>query len=503
MALSLRRSAIASGVAVSIATSFVPPLCGLCAADDTTEIGYRAANQIEAYYDTNLDESVVDDRLDVEITYGRLSAGAVLLSHSASNPLLSDPNLYGADFHGVRKRWVEGTYLPITARVGDSDATFSNGLVLRIYEDQTVDFDNSVDGCRVRVDLDRLSLEGIAGTNSFGEPRSNVKGLAATYDVGGGWTAGVHGALVDLLDANGPLPGRDDLAGVATTGVLPADVTLTAEYAIHRVRLERPGEPDPADGHGAYAALTGSRGPLSLLLEAKDFLRFRHAYAIPPTAVRQHATPLLNRGSHVPNIRMDDERGFQAEAVATIHPDFRVTGNYSASEARHADLPAEEIYADLDAAWAGSHWILRADRAEETVREGDHRTLYERATFGGNWLRVFRSFSAEIAYETQGILEQNLARASFEPAREYRDHVASITVGMAPTHSWSATLEWTDNERAVKDSWLWIEWGVRLGVLGNLTLGGGSVRGGTVCSGGVCKVVAPFDGGRVELLTNF
>jgi hypothetical protein len=44
---------------------------------------------------------------------------------------------------------------------------------------------------------------------------------------------------------------------------------------------------------------------------------------------------------------------------------------------------------------------------------------------------------------------------------------------------------------------------IRLGAAGQLTLSGGTIRGGMVCSGGICKFEDPFEGGRLEFLTNF
>jgi hypothetical protein len=238
-------------------------------------------------------------------------------------------------------------------------------------------------------------------------------------------------------------------------------------------------------------------------VEAKDLLRFAHAYAIPPTTVPQHSTALLNRGSHAPNIRLDDERGLQSEAILILGPSVTLTGNYSASEARHAALPAWEALGQLEAEWLRSHWILRAAETEERIVEGDHRSFLNRITYGGDWMRPMGGWSLELGMETQEVLKQNIARRTYEAPRTYRDSIAALTIGRASRHIWSATAEWTTDGQSPKDFWLWIEWGVRLGVLGQLNLAGGSLRGGQVCSGGVCKVVAPFEGGRIELLANF
>ncbi len=494
----MRRRRLLPGAAFGILL-----FAGGASAAGAAEVEIRAANQLEGYYDTKLEESVADDRLDVELRYDRFSAGIVFLSHTPSNPQFLDPNLFGPHVEGIRKRWVTASHGPIDLRLGDSYASFGSGMVLRIIEDQAVDFDNGVDGFHIEAALRRLTLEGIGGTNSYREARTIVKGLSSRLDAGKGWTFSMNGALIDSVIGDAPRPGRDGIGGMEAVGSLPGNVSVTGEYAIRHYTPERRGVRSPADGHAAYAAVSGGAGPVILLAEGKDLLRFKHAYAIPPTAVRQHSSTLLNRGSHVPNIRLDDERGFQAEAILALGPEASLTGNYSASEARHAALPAWEAFGQLEGERFGSHWILRAAEQEERVIEGDHRTLFERATFGGNWQRRLGDWSLEVGYETQGIRKQNIARRLFETAREYRDQITTLTLGRAPRHSWAATVEWTDDALSAKKSWLWLEWNVRLGLLGQLTLGGGSLRGGQVCSGGVCKIVSPFEGGRVELLTNF
>jgi hypothetical protein len=468
------------------------------------EAQVRAGNQLEIYYDTKVEESVIDDRLDLELEYGRFGAGVVFLSHTPSDPLRLDPNDFGARQEGLRKRWVTAAIDPIELRLGDSYASFGNGLVLRIFEDQLVDFDNVVDGAYGSVAYRGARVSMIAGTNSIGPERAIVKGLSAEVQAEGGWLLGLNGAFVDSVDGATPAPGRDGVAGLNGHALLPGGVDLTAEYAIRHYRPERPNRNAPDDGHGAYVAANTTIGPVALLAEAKDLLRFDHAYTTPPTAVRQHVSSLLNRGSHVPNIRLEDERGWQAEISWSVRPELILTANHSASDARHAELPAWESFGQVEADVGGAHWILYGAETEEKIREGLDRTFFERITFGGDVVRELgRSWGLELAYETQETRQQDLARAAFEFPIEFRDHMLGVTLSKSPRHTWAATIEWTDSPIESEDLWVWVEWNLRLGVIGQLNLAGGSLRGGQVCSGGVCKFVDPFEGGRLEILTNF
>jgi hypothetical protein len=482
-------------------------LLGIAAIASTAgaqEANIWATNQLEADYSSELNESTVDDRLDLGISYRRFGAGIVFLSHAPSDHTRLDRNKYGPRQEGIRKRWVTAATDDIELRLGDSYATFGSGLVLRIVEDQVVDYDNAVDGFHAQGTYKRLTLESIVGTNSIGTPSTMVKALSSRVDAGRGWTVGLNGAVIDSVRGDDPVFGRDGLFGAQANGPLPGGIDFTAEYAIHRYDPERAGRGVPDDGHGAYGAAIGSFGPISVTLEGKDLLRFKHAYVSPPTTVPQHATTLLGRGSHVPNIRLTDEYGGEANVVWKVSDAVTTSVDWSRSLARHQDLPAWELYGDVQADWRGSHLIGYAGETEEKVREGFDRVFFERITYGGNWLTpVWGNWSGEVGLETQETRKLDLATASYLLPLDYRDNVLTFTLARSPRFSWGATFEWTDEEGLPRDNWAWFSWMIRLGAAGQLTLSGGTIRGGMVCSGGICKFEDPFEGGRLEFLTNF
>jgi hypothetical protein len=152
----------------------------------------------------------------------------------------------------------------------------------------------------------------------------------------------------------------------------------------------------------------------------------------------------------------------------------------------------------------GGHWVLYAAETEEKIREGEGRTFLEHITYGADYIAELGDrITVELLYETQATQQQDLATVDYRYPLCYRDNIAALTVSATPRHSWSATVEWTDSPLEKDDTWIWVEWSIRFGTLGQLTLAGGSLRGGQLCSGGVCKLVDPFEGGRIELLTNF
>ncbi len=478
------------------------------------ELTYQIGNQLEAWYDTDLEETLIDNRLDVLGFYGPLSVGAVFLSHSPSDPSRLDPNDYGPQAQGVRKRWLEFRRDDFEARVGDVYGGFGRGLALQIFEDQTVDFDNALDGFSGQGSVGRYDFQILGGTNSHEDPMLVLKAGRLGVSLPGGFRTGLHGVWADTLPPlGGSRPGGDRLYGGLFEGELGHYADIYGEYVMRDYRNFRRDGIDGPQGHAGYANVNLYLGPLTMITEYREMLRYvpppigdrqRH-YINPPTAVRQHATTLLNRGSRVANIRYDDERGGLAEAILRAGDDTRILGSFSRSEARHSDLPAREIYGEVERKLGNrADLVLRAAETEETIIEGVDPIFFERITWGGTLIMYLGSaWSLDVTGETQWAQESNRNTEWYTFPEEHRTNIALLTLSRAPSMSWGLAVEWTDDDRESEQRWIWGEWNLQLGRNHQLILGGGRMRGGQICSGGVCKLVDPFEGGRIELLTNF
>jgi len=88
---------------------------------------------------------------------------------------------------------------------------------------------------------------------------------------------------------------------------------------------------------------------------------------------------------------------------------------------------------------------------------------------------------------------------------DYTNTLLSLGVSRSP--DWSATLryEWTSNEETVdgRKDWFAVDGALRISRSHSLTLMVGGDRGGQVCANGVCRIVSPFLGWRVGLLSYF
>ncbi len=487
---------------------------GRSRAVDTT---YQVADELRAWYDNNKNESLVDNRLDLLVNHGAYTLGGELLSHDPSNPGLLDPSKFGASQEGIRKRWFEAKTKDWSVRVGNVYASFGRGLALQIYEDQGIDFDNPLDGASGEARFGPANLQFIAGTNSYGPAAMVLKGGHVGFDLPGGFKTGFHGVWSDYLDTSGGArTGGDRLYGGLLEKSLGTGFDWYGEYVVRDERTAEGTSAGVPQGHASYTSVNLSLGPAQFLGEFKDLLRFDlpqikrdnttlQTWVNPPTAVRQHATTLLNRGSHVANIRLADEEGGLAETYINVTEKTRLTGSFSRSLAHHSYQPAWEAYGELEQhVGETTDLVFRADQTQETVLEVTDGVFTGRITYSASLVApITDEWSFDTTFETQSIRESHTLTQDFRYPLDTNDQVAILTVSKAPNLSWAVTGEWTNDQRENRQTWLWLEWDLQLGTRHHLVVGGGSLRGGQVCSGGVCKIVDPFQGGSLELQTTF
>lgn len=511
----LRSTVLFTGLII-LSTAAVSPAPAQSDFDEVISI--QAANQLETYYDTAVDETVMDDRLDVSVTRGPFALGATFLVHSPTDRGTLDPNDYIDRTTGVRKRWLEITTPEYKARVGDVYTTFGRGLALAVFEDQTVDFDNALDGFYGNANYrDFLDLEVITGTNSIGEPLVGYKGAQLKANVSTGSVVGIEGVWSDLIkvEPNVTSPVGDRLLG-GFAGTSFANVDFYGEYVQRDYEDVANDASEPANGHAAYTNLTFYLGRLQILTEFKEFRRYTLVgsgtdasgppiqFINPPTANRSHSSTLFNRGSHVANLNFEDEHGGLVEAFFTLAQHTRLSGSYGKSEASDGGYPSWEGYGDIEHWFGDTEIVLRAGEIEETILEGANDIFFERLTYSATIVKPLTDvYSVDVTVETQETQESNRATASSRFPFDYRSSIVSATLNRSPNMSWGLNYEWSDDPKETRESWLWAEWNLQLGSRHQLLIGGGQLRGGQLCSGGICKLVDPFEGAKVEFLTTF
>lgn len=477
----------------------------LASSAHSEDIVTQARQELELWHDSDLDESVADERFDTFLGYGNFSLLATFLIHQPTNAARLDPSDYGESFEGVRKRTLEARVGPAVAQLGEVYTTLARGVGLQIIENQVVDFDNGIDGFRTAWEDPRFRVELLAGRNSFGTREAALKAGSV------GWTGlsmldlALHGVQVDSsADAAGRARGRDRIGG-GELNYRTAWGDLHASYFTRR--YDPPAEGDsPPDGHGAYGAMSVYYGPAAVTLEGIDYRRYDWAYTIPPTGVRQHTTTLLNRTSHTVTFDPDDQRGYQAELLVNLFDgDLEVIANRAAGEDHDGELPYFEDYGQVQ--WTVLPSLIATGRAaetEETVDEGAKVVFFERITLGGNIYWSFAdTWTLELDFETQKLQELDLATAEFTFPLQARDNILTVNLFHAPWLAVAVTHEWTNDPGETKDGWTFAEVNLQIMDRHQINIGGGSFRGGQLCSGGICRPLAPFTGARVNWQTTF
>jgi len=425
------------------------------------------------------------------------------------------------------RRYAGWTTPHFAALVGNYEAIFGRGLVLRAFElpgvvreeFETPQFGDSrdLDGVRLEVHDDRwtvLALQGAprrADQDPTVERSGTVAGATGWFDL---TPVARVGANYLRTDRRVMEPGAtNEIAGpflqlgfepwLQRAGISRLDLDTYLEYA--RVTgLTGIGSPNapPNEGYGLYASqslfldevLPGLRWGVSW--EYKDYQNFELGVNEPPTLVREHAFVLLNRSTHV--LVPQQEEGYQFETRFDYRQWADLVVNLSRAE-NFNSLRFEERYLETSGHWSGATLTLFADEQEDRFE-----SVGDRDTFGG-YLQVpfLGAHSLELQAETQ---ETEIVAGNIRAS--YGDRYWSLTYGWAGRLSLGGVRQTTNdpdevadpNERRAYDS---LTARVPLGRHHEVQATWGRTRGGLACVAGTCYKVRGFDGVSARLTSRF
>lgn len=471
------------------------------------------------------------DQFNLDYYDNNLSLGFRFESFSASEDRTLDYDEFVHRYAAWNSEWID-------ARIGNYQAIFGRGLVLRAFEltgvvreELAIQFGDSRDLDGVKVRLHRGPAEVIALT---GKPRlANqppdferwknilVSGAVASTAVSKG--ARIGGEYLRLDDA------------VTTSEVGGGFAQLAWDHWLRRTALERlsldtyveAAKVDTDQGHGLYFAQSASIRDLGMQglslggsWEYKDYQDFLLGNGVnePPPLVREHPYVLLNRNTHVLNTIQ--EEGYQFESRLDYQRRATLILNWSRAE--NPALPAlvdsagnvidppriarfKEFYAEL---------IGRTQGISVSGFIGDSqdgaKLLFDRRTYGAyTVVPITATHSVELEYEQLTGIEQR--RTTEDVA--FKDNYVSLTYAWAGVLSLSAVRETSDNpdsaafdpdtgtfQRRAFES---LSGSVRLGNHHELLAFWGTRRGGLQCTAGTCYNVPAFDGVLMQLSSRF
>ena len=484
-------------------------------------------------YTTPRDRTDVYDKLDLAYRQDGFAAG-VRFEHDRANfadALTMQQAAQGYD--RLTQRWAEWDDAHARIRVGNFTTLLGRGLLHRSFELPGVVYDES--GSRMRYaasrDVDGVLAEGDAGPLQArvfsGRPNDATVSPGSEALGADRYRGTLSGAQLEARLPRGARVGaawarfadtyaaREYGTGFASADLLAFthagdwSMPVAFEYAMERAGL--------ADwwhfrrGHEVPHALYGSAQVLwraySLSAEYKDYDQFRLGINDPPSLVREHSAPLLNRDTHL--LDADGEAGFQFEATAPVHPWATLVGNLSRADGPPGVryLRFEERYAELRVAPPGSDaWdaTVFADRGFDR-----YDFIGDRHTIGASGQRRLPHGLA-----IHGDLERKRSvTAPFRgPARRIEDQAYELDVSAAGRGSVGVNAMRTDDPadlpsddlgRPTRDhAWfVGVNLSAEVSRMHTISLFAGKRRGGRACTSGTCYDVPSLDGAELRWTT--
>lgn len=480
------------------------------------------------------DRSDLYDRLDLQWTSDALRLGG-RFEYDRSNDDRPD---YGraAAYQRLTQRWAEWDRDGVGLRVGNFYTIVGRGLLHRSWELPGVVYDEAGTQTRYAAarDLDGALLHGARGPISAQLFRGRVNDgtiSPATEDLGFERYRGVldgaelrtrlpRGASVGAAwtrYAYADAPERQYASGFAEIDPLAAlgfkdwAAPFTFEYAAERPSLGdwwafRRGD---ERAHALYASGGALWRRYAFTAEYKDYDGFRLGLNDPPSLVREHAPPLLNRDTHL--LDAAGEEGFQLEASGPLHPWVSVTANFSRADGPPGirRLRFEERFIELHVAPPTSdRWecTLFADRGFDTFD-----FVIDRHTVGmATTVRLPRAWSIATDVERKRVATQGF----FAAPEWFQDELLSLTVSRLGWGHAGVSVSRTTDPRdlpsdvfglptAARATFLGVTLSGELGESHQASLFAGRRRGGRACTSGTCYDVPSLEGAELRVTSRF
>lgn len=408
-------------------------------------------------------------------------------------------------------------------RIGNFYETLGSGLLLRSYEIPGSVYENEfsrtryaffrdLEGAAFDVNLDWVEVKALRSEtlqnllppnfkpDSVRRP-DLIEALQATFYPTESLSIG--GALMRVNTPNNT--NYSQYASLMTNLQLPANFQLFGEYAFST-------EADlfsfnDEQSYALYSGLNYYQGSFGASLEYKNYNDFRlgsSGFNDPPSLIKEHTYPVLNRSTHVLNT--SSEQGIQAELFYSFEDGHSLVANYAftvnevANRNEYKEYFIEGTYKVNDALSLKSFF----DYAIDEPKLQDNRIsvgLVTDKSFGSS-----QNIIIDLQYQTYD--------ESFQP-NKVENYFASISHSFNSDFNISAVLEAT-SESGLTDNpttfpkietdtrtWLGFNSLYRVNTSNSVSLFVGKRRGGPACTSGICYEILDFEGAEVRITTRF
>ncbi len=445
-----------------------------------------ASNQLEYSLDSENHEDIFHNWFDFIWSSGLYNVGLRYEAHQ--------PDDWGKTYQALSYRYFQLSSESFELTVGNYYEMFGHGLILRSYENRDLRLDNNLEGIKASIERDHFGLTLLGGTPRGGYERVDNPLHAADgkLTILEGMTLGGTYLRTTITDF-----GFVQLYG-GNLGITFPHLDFYGEYA----RKDNPsGEFAEEDGDGVYLASNFYYPGLGLSLEYKDYDRFNFThgevtYNNPPSLTKEHLYTLLNRHAYILNL--DDEKGFQAQAVSTPHDNLSLLANYSYTTDHQDHLIFSEIYAEAEYDY----------KSLSTVKAGFGRMENRREEGSPYYLAPVIDFTYYLSTENSlAFVLEHLFTSKYDGDLTYYDQIISLTFSHSPVFSLTLTqertAEWKTRVWSGKKNWFITTLDWTMSERHTFSLSIGSRRAGKVCAGGVCTDRPALDGGEIKLWSRF
>jgi len=289
----------------------------------------------------------------------------------------SDPPEYGRSLNTIRRFRFRHSANNLNISIGDNYRSWDRGLVLSQFEDQQIDFDNSIRGIGININNDNLELDIIAGTRKqyqstpfntdLRKHDESVKNKLIAGRVG--FKTGIlqNGFSTLIVNTEFPLITRggisDDKSNVTNIfsgysfELNQSNWDVAFDVVLKRAQIDPKLyfiETDYSDfstdsiardnhsGYGIYTVINKYFNNWSLTFDYKKYhfavmnpdrrLSYPYPegsiiYQNPPLTFFEHSSTLLNRNIH--QLNKNDEIGYQLTLMGVLNHNFELLLNFS------------------------------------------------------------------------------------------------------------------------------------------------------------------------------
>ncbi|MBZ0263836.1 DUF6029 family protein [bacterium] len=491
----------------------------------------RTASGKEQFGGVVRDKNYLENRLNLDSYYGNFRMGGrlTLLRPSEFEEIRPADEI-------LEKRYLEYSHDSgnLNIRIGDFYTVWGRGLTMALVEDIIQGYDSGLDGIQVSSHYGDIEVEGITGWSREGF-LGNVK------------ESRVHGAHVEVpLISDINLGGQmafirpiedDDIATYNSTdnfgGYVSYDGSFFSIWAEHM--QEQVVNVDD-DFDATYLSASTYAGPMGLVVDYKNYNYYRGGgigtsqnnspysqsvdilpFHSPPVVQREFTSNLFGKHPHI--VRYDDEVGIQLEvsyalgyigtAILAMSQSSRHSQDGSALPSiDEEDSPYREAFLQVNMYPTPSSFVdLWTGVSEEliynTIGANGRDTWQRRTVLGGKVEFPLSNLWTGQVY-TEGLHVNDVKDETI-----FYESLFTLGLIYRANYTLNVTAETSGDEDIPlgNDLWFGEDFWFNVTFRGffldrhELIVTYGEERGGLVCTSGKCRVVNPFNGVKVSLMT--